>query len=147
MNRQMCFVSGRRSGLTMLETCVALAILGVALVLVAQLGYLNLREGIRADAQSAALELAANILEAAQAQPWAALNSEWAAAQQVPDLLRPQLADGELNVKVEPEPDLPQTKRVTVEVRWQMPEGVTCAPVRLLGLFSRRNAGSAGESP
>lgn len=146
MNRQSCTSVARRSGLTMLETGVALAILGVALVLVVQLGYWSLRERIRSDAQAAALELAANILETADAQPWTELNSDWAEAQQIPEAARSHLAEGTLSVTVETEPAVRQTKQVTVEVRWQMPEGVRAAPVRLVGLFARRD-GSTGESP
>jgi prepilin-type N-terminal cleavage/methylation domain-containing protein len=137
----------QRRGFTAIELGVAMTLLAVALVLVAQLGLTSLRERGRSDARYRAIEAAANVLESARARPWADLTPDWAAAQQLSDGLRDALRDGKLLVQVTPEASLPQTKRVVVEVQWMLPEQIEASPVRVEALFTARSRNGEGGEP
>jgi prepilin-type N-terminal cleavage/methylation domain-containing protein len=133
-----------RSGFTVLEIVAAVAILGIAMLVEAQVVTWALAERSRADQVQAALELAANVLEEARATPWESLTPEWAAERKIPDSLRPR--DWRLGVQVEPEKSRPRTKRVTVEVHWAPESGVPTRPARLVGLFTARSSAGGGQS-
>jgi prepilin-type N-terminal cleavage/methylation domain-containing protein len=137
----------RRRGFTVLEIMVALGILSVVLVLVAQVGLWSLGERKRSALRQEALEAAANILESAQASPWEALTPPWAAAQRLPDGLAQRLDEARLEVRVEPEASHPRTKRVTVALAWRLGDGKPARPVVLVGLFSPRVAPQSGGQP
>jgi hypothetical protein len=128
-----------RRGFTVTEIALALGALATVAVIVAQLATWSLAERIRADARLEAIEAATNLLEEARARPWSELTAEWAEAQRLPDYLAQRWREGRLSVRVEPEPERPQVKRVTVEVR--------CGglgpnrPVTLSALFAARAAG------
>ena len=132
-------------GFTLIEVGVALAVLAVCMILVMQIGYLSLRERARRNVEQAALECAANVLEAARAEPWESLTPEWAAAREIPAAMREQLSDATLTVSVEPEKSQPLTKRVTVEIRVQQSEAVEVEAARLVALFSARTATKGGQ--
>ena len=132
-----------KSGFTVIEVVAAMTLLAVAMLLIAQLGYCSLRERARSSTLRLALELAANVLESARATPWEGLTAEWATSQRIPDELKDFLPEGRLTVQVTTEESLPQTKRVTAEVQWLLPEGIESRPVRLVTLFTART--SAGE--
>jgi hypothetical protein len=83
----------------------------------------------------------ANVLEAARTRPWADLTPEWAAAQRLPDDLTDRLHEAVFTVRVEPEPDRPGVKRVSVELRWKQRDGTPARPITLAGLFADRSAG------
>jgi prepilin-type N-terminal cleavage/methylation domain-containing protein len=138
--------AGRR-GFTVLEIMVALGLLSVAMVLVAQLGLWSLSERRRNALRQEALETAANLLESAQASSWEALTPEWAAAQRLPDFLAQRLEEAKLTVRVEPEASRPRTKRVTVEIAWRLSNGMPAQPVVLVGLFSARSTQPSGGQP
>jgi type II secretory pathway pseudopilin PulG len=130
----------------MVEVTVALALLMILGVLIAQAIVWGLQERARAAAHQAALELAANVLEAARAEPWEKLDKGWADAQQAPSDMGAVLPDARLAVTVTPEPKLPECRRVTVEVRWQFaPQPVKS--VELTTLLSRRETKKAGGTP
>lgn len=133
----------RRPGFTVLEIVVALGVLSVVMVFVAQLATWALAERARADDQMAAVECTANVLETARTRAWADLTPEWAAGQQVPADLTDRLSDAVLTIRVEPEPDRTRVKRVTVELRWQLGNGVPTRTVTMVGLFADRSAGGA----
>jgi hypothetical protein len=122
-----------RNGFTLLETTIAVGVLTTAAVLAAQLGTWSLIERGRTEERLAATDAAANILEAARAQKWGDLTSEWAA----------RLADGTLVVRVIDEPDRPHVKRVTVLIEWDHQPSVPTRTVTLVGLFAERSAGGA----
>lgn len=132
---------------TLMETGVAMAIVAVAMLLVAQLGYWSMRERASTAARFAAIEQAANVLEAAQATPWESLTAEWAESQRIPEELNDQLPEASLTVTVEPEESQPLTKRVLVDLRWKMVEGVEAQPLRMESLFTRRSTAAAGGTP
>jgi prepilin-type N-terminal cleavage/methylation domain-containing protein len=138
--------AGRR-GFTITETMVALGILGVVLLLLAQLAILVLRERQRSEAHQDALEAAANVLEAARACPWDDLTPAWAARQRLPEPVAGRLPDGRLEVRVEPEQSRPHTRRVTVEVRWSLGDDRPAQSVSLVGLRSARSAPATGGQP
>ena len=121
---------------------MALGMVAVAMMLVAQLGHWSMRQRARSATRAAALELAANIMEQVQAQPWAEITPQWAAERQISPAMIRLLPGGKLSVTTEPVDSLPYTKRVIVDVRWEHPEGFESRPVRLVGLFSDRSARS-----
>jgi hypothetical protein len=129
--------------MTLLEVLGALGILALAMVMVAQLGVESLTERARADRRSAALEFAANILETARSRRWSELTPEWAAALRLPDELQGRWIDPRLAVSVEPEPERPRLKRVTVQVRWRNRVGQDDPGVSLMALFADRDGGRA----
>lgn len=136
-----------RPGFTMMETSIALGILLVAMMLVAQVAAWSLGERERNATRRDALDVAANVLEEARALPWRELTPQWASARRLPEDLGGRLEAGSLKVRVEAEPSRPLTKRVTVEVGWKTGGGVQVVPVRLVGLFSDRSADTAGGKP
>jgi prepilin-type N-terminal cleavage/methylation domain-containing protein len=136
-----------RRGFTVLELVVAVGILCVALVFIAQVSLGSLRERRRSDLRHEALEAAVNVLEAAQARPWEALTPDWAAAQRLPESFAARVQQGRLNVQVRPEKSQPRAKRVTVEIAWQLDEGMPARPVFLTGWFGARTALRAGGQP
>jgi type II secretory pathway pseudopilin PulG len=132
----------RRTGFTIMETAIALALLCFAMVLVAQLGTWTLAERARAEERLAAIEGVANLLEAARARPWADLTPQWAAEQRLTDNLADRLHEAVLTVRVEREPDRPRVKRVTVQLAWTHGDGATARTAAAVGLFADRG----GES-
>ena len=131
-------------GFTLVETCVAMAILAVAMGMVVQLAYWSMRERASTAARFVAIEQAANVLEAARAVPWDSLTADWADSQRIPDELNDQLPDAALTVSVESVESQPLTKRVTVELRWKRVEGVEAQPLRMQGFFTRRSTPAPG---
>ena len=133
----------QRSGFTIAETLVALGILAVAMLLVAQVGVWSLQEYARTFDRQAAQELAANVLETARASPWDALNTEWASSQKLP----PGFAkDGwRLTVQVESDASRPLLKRVSVRVESRPGHTPPFRPEEIVGWFSARATAAAGE--
>jgi type II secretory pathway pseudopilin PulG len=130
----------------MVEVTVVLALLLILAAIVTQAIVWGLQERARAAAHAAALEVAANVLEAARAQPWDALDKGWADAQQVPSDMDAVLPDAKVLATVAPEPKLSECRRVTVEVRWQFaPE--PARNVQMTTLLSRREAKKTGGTP
>jgi type II secretory pathway pseudopilin PulG len=145
-------VNGKRSGchglcrpaFTVLESIVALGILGGVLVMLGQVGYWSMRERLFGEARQTALELAANQLEAARALEWEALTPQWADAQALPEHSALSLIDGRLRVLVEMQKDSPLLKRVSVEVSWRPQAGAAEQSVRLVTLIAARANRPAG---
>jgi type II secretory pathway pseudopilin PulG len=130
-----------RLGFTAMEVVIALALLGTATVLVAQVATTSLAERVRAAERLAAIEETANVLEAARACPWADLTPDWAAAQRLPDELAARLRQAAFTVRIEPEPDRPGVKRVSVELSWKHADGAQARTAKTVGLFADRSAG------
>ncbi len=138
---------GARRGFTIVEITVALGILSVGILLVAQMALWSLHERRRQALREEALEAAANVLEAARAGPWEQLTPEWAAAQRLPASLTAELREAKLNVRVEPEESLPAARRVSVEITWRHEDGTAARPVSLVGLFGTRTAPQPEDKP
>jgi len=131
----------KRAGFTLLESMAALGVLTTAAVLVAQLATWSMIERTRTDDRLAAMDAAVNIMESVRARPWSELTPEWAAGLKLSEPVAGRLKDGELSVRVTPEPDRPHVKRVTVEVHWDHRPSVPVQSVLLVGLFAERSAG------
>ena len=127
-----------RRGVILFESVLALAILSTAAVVLSELAVWSLTERLRNDTRLAAIEWAANVLEIAQARDWAELTPEWASQQRLSEDLTAQLSDGVALVRVEPERDRPQIKRVTVTVEWKLADGAAARPVALTGHYAAR---------
>ena len=136
-----------RAAMTMVECTVALAIIGVLMVVLAQCMVWTLQERQRVSAQQAALELAANILEAARAQPFDKLDNTWADAQTIPSEMEALLPGGKVVVKMEPGQPAPLTRRVTVEVTWQFEPFLPPLSVELTTVLSDRALIKAEAKP
>src|SRR5687767_7479141 len=136
----------KRLGFTLMEATAALAIVAILAVIVVQCVVWSMRERARFAARHAALEVAANVLEAARAEPFDRLDKEWAESHVVSPEMDSLLPKGAINVTIEPEKSAPGTKRVTVEVQWhfdtEMPQKVT-----LSSLVAPREAKSKGGVP
>lgn len=135
------------AGFTVLEITLALGILLVAMVLVAQAGFASMRDRVRNAARLQAEELAANVLEAARACPWETLTPEWAAAQRLPEGGADRLLEGRMTVTVAPETGRPLVKRVTVTISWTQDGDKPARPVELVGLFAARVTAAKGGQP
>jgi prepilin-type N-terminal cleavage/methylation domain-containing protein len=136
-----------RAAFTLLELTVAAAIIAILVVIVAQSFAVSLRERARAAAYQAATELAANILEAARAQPFDKLDKAWADAQIIPTETAELLPQGKLIVTVEPEKQIEHLRRVNVEVEWRFEEHLPMQSVKLTTLFAGRDAKAKGGTP
>jgi len=134
-------VTPNSRGFTVLETVVALAMVSVALVLVAHLGYLSLSERTRSGARFAATEQVANVLEAARSMPWDQLDSNWATTRSLPADMANRLPGAKLVVEVQSVRTQPNLKHVTVELSWDGVAGVDSRPVRLETWLSVRTVG------
>src|SRR5580700_8275140 len=95
-NRTNSVPGTSRPAMTLVEVTVTLAITGIVAVIVAQCLVWSMGEQKRLASRQAALELAANILEAAAAQPWEQLDEGWANAQKVPAAMEVLLPDGKV---------------------------------------------------
>ena len=136
-----------RPAFTVAEATVALAVFALLALIVAQAMFWSLRERARLTAHQAALELAANVLEAARAQPVEKLDQAWADAHTIPSDTADLLPAGKLLVTLAPLPSLPQAKRVTVEVRWQSVAEVPQQSVQLTSVLTARAAKKTGGEP
>jgi hypothetical protein len=137
----------KRRGITVLEGVVALAVLLVLGVLVARATVWGLRERARMQTRQAALEVAANVLEAGRSTPVEQLDQDWAAAQKLSAETADLLPEGAVVVTVEPERSLPRARRLTVEVRWRWDADRPPQSVRLTTLLSPRTATTPGGKP
>lgn len=141
------FTYYRRGGHTVLEVTIALAILLIVGMIVAQSIVWSLRERQRLAAHHAALEIAANVLEEAQALPFEQLDQAWAEAQTLPSEVAGMLPEGKLLVTIATMKDAAQAKRVTVEVRWQQIADMPPRSVTLATVLSGRSAIKKGNEP
>lgn len=125
-----------RRGFTIMELSVALALLAVVMIIVAQLSYWSISNRLETAARHLALEHANNILEAARATPFEKLDNQWAADLGLPPDSQGYLPDGTLEVTVVPEPAVPGLKRVTVAISWDRRSGLPQDVVKLVALFA-----------
>src|SRR6266545_7052074 len=96
-----------RAAFTVAECVIALAVIGVVAVVVGQCFVWSVGERARLRARQAALELAANVLEAGRAASWDKLDRQWAEEQTIPAEMATLLPAGKLVVTLEAEKSLP----------------------------------------
>ena len=133
-----------RRGFTIIEATIALAVAAVVGVIVAQALVWSMRERARLVTKQAALELAANILEAARAEPFDKLDKTWGDAQTIPSDMADLLIGGKVVVTVVPAPLAKEAVRVTVEVHWQFAPDLPGQSVQLTSVFGARSAKKGG---
>jgi hypothetical protein len=125
----------------MTEVAVALALLLVVSTLVAELTTWMITERSRTAARVDAVEIAANELEEARAVAWDKLTPEWAANQKLSAHVLDRWPDMKLTVRVEPEPNRPRVKRVTVELTWTEKGHAHWPVTTLTAVFADRTTG------
>ncbi len=133
--------------MTIIEVTVALAILGILTVIVAQCIVWSLHEQARVAAHQAALELAANTLETARAQAWPDLNEKWAGTLTVPSYMADLLPEGKLTCSVQAEQPSPHCRRIIVEVSWNFTSNLPAENVSLSTVLSERSTAKTGGEP
>lgn len=136
-----------RTGFTLVELTITVSIIMVLVVIVAQCISVSLRERARSAAHQAATELAANVLEEARGRPLEKLDKAWVEGRTVPSEMADLLPEGKIDVSVEPEKAMPQSRRVTVEVHWRFEQHLPLRSVRLTTLLSGREAKKTGGEP
>ncbi len=130
-----------------MEIIVALGLLSMAGVLLSQVALGQLAEKQRQSSRQEALEVAANILEAARLLPPEELNDHWAALQHLPKDLAERLLDSQFKVSVEPYAGQPSVKKVKVEITWLHQVHQPASPIVLTGFFGTRAATESKEKP
>jgi hypothetical protein len=136
------FAAKTRRGTMLMETLIALGALLLGLMLVAEMGAFSIGERGRTSARQTAQQEAANTLEIARALPWEQLTPEWASSQKLSESAA-RLHEGNLTLKIEPEPKRPLTKRLTAIVTWK--NGSRDEKVELTAFRSARTADAGGK--
>ncbi len=134
----------RRTGFTLVEVTVSLAVIAIVGVILAQVVAVSLRERARSASRQAALELAANLLESARAEPLHTLNADWAKSQTVPTAMAELLPGGNVLAAVSPDAKALNAKYVSIEIRWREADGMPEESVRLATVIGPREAKIAG---
>jgi type II secretory pathway pseudopilin PulG len=136
----------RRAAFTTMEVMVALGLLSLAIVLLAQIVVGQVVGRKQQAARLAALEAAANILESARTLTPDELSPRWAESQHLSAESAEKMLDPTLLVRVEPQPNMSRLKRVTVRISWAPATGRPVGNVELTGYFGARKTSPAGES-
>lgn len=124
-------MSPPRRGYTILEATIALGVLAVALVAVAQSVVLAAQQRRVTQRRQLARQAADNALERLFALPWKDLTPETAATTKLLAGVEDYLPGATLTVAVEEVAGPPQAKRVRVEVGWNDAAGAVASPVSL----------------
>jgi Tfp pilus assembly protein PilE len=133
-----------RLGFTIIEIVMALGVVAVIMLVVAQVAAACMLQRLQTAARRAALEQAANVLETARALPVEQLTETWAEAQQLtPGGGLPEAS--RLHVRVGTLPVAAGARRVTVAVLWRLFPDEVEQRIELVGLFAPRSA--AGKEP
>jgi len=139
-------VKMRRTGHTLIEVTIALALLAIVAAIVVQSLVWSMRDRARLATHHAATELAANVLEAARAQPFDKLDKAWADAQTIPTDMEAMFPQGKLIVAVEALKDATQARRFTVEVQWQVEPDMPARSVTMATVLTGREV-KKGATP
>ncbi|HEV3021832.1 MAG TPA: hypothetical protein VGX76_05175 [Pirellulales bacterium] len=128
-----------RRGTTMIELCVAAALLAATLsAVVAMLGMVA-RQRRGAELRAQAIEQADNVLERLTAEPWDAISPQHAEELGLSAKIAAALPNGELRVEVTSPPASATTKRIDVSIAWS-PAGRDIQRVRLTTFAEQRNS-------
>jgi prepilin-type N-terminal cleavage/methylation domain-containing protein len=122
-----------RRGLSLIELTVALIILGVALVAVAQTVTMAARLRREIHRRRVATQEAANALERLVALPWRQLDEPALDDLELSPTGEEVLPDGKLSAEVENVAGPPVGRRIRVAVTWKNAAGETDGAVRLVG--------------
>lgn len=135
----------RPRGFTLIEMVMAMAVIAVAMLIVAQVATSSMVQRLHLAARSAALEHAANVLEGARAVGADGLTQEWAAEQRRLPLPAALPADSRIDIEIEAAAAAPTLRRVTVQVGWRFHEEEAPHSVQLAGFFAPREEKGATE--
>jgi type II secretory pathway pseudopilin PulG len=129
-----------RHAFTILEVSAAGVMLATAMVIAVQVLALSSAQAREVERRQFAIQEAANLLERLTAAAWDTLNTDLAAAQQLPAESQSRLPGGELKVAIETIAGPPASKRIAVEIRWRNRSGEFTSPVRLTAWVYRPEA-------
>ncbi len=111
----------RRAGFTVIECCVAAAMLLATLTVVVSLLTTVARQRQTARWQAQALLEADNFLERLTAEPYADLTAQRVEAMDFDSQIAARLPRGAVEVRVDEEAGPPERKRIAVEITWRQP--------------------------
>ncbi len=111
-------MQAKQRGMTLIETTVAMVVLGAAILAVAQLVAHISVQRLVAERAALAHGEAANRMEQLFALPWEALGDKPAAEMQLSDACLRRLPSPELTISVAPPGDEPVRRKIRVQVTW-----------------------------
>ena len=121
----------QQRGAILVEVGVALVVLSVAMILVAQmLAALGTQRRV-AEQNALAQQEAANLMERLFATPWAELTQQAASQLNLSERCGPRLPGASLTAKVVPSDGPPAGKQLTIEIAWRGSQGAPARSVRL----------------
>ena len=120
------------AGFTLLEVCVAAAVVAAAAVICVQFLTTTLQHGRVLRDQQYARQEAANVMERLAAWPWEELTGERAAEVQISAWAREALPGAVMKVDVLPSAAEPEAQRIVVEISWPDRPHRAGRPVRLV---------------
>jgi hypothetical protein len=132
MNAMSLCYRHRRSGLSMTEMVVTVAITTVAMVGGVQIMSAANRQCQAVECRRLAGLEAGNVMEQIMARPWAQLAPGQAAVCELSHACRELLPDAKLRLQVAAEATDPAVRRITVEIDWQATPIHRSDPVRLV---------------
>lgn len=120
-----------RNAMTVLEVMLALAVLSLAFVLLAQFLTASAQQRRVSERRRIALQEVANSLERVAALPWDEVTSEKLAAWKPSSAASTVLSQAQMRSIVATEPGPPEVKRVRIEVAWTDASGQLVEPIGL----------------
>ena len=121
----------QQRGAILVEVGVALVVLSVAMILVAQLLAALGTQHRRAEQNALARQEAANLMERLFATPWAELSPQAAAQLTLSEQCGLRLPDARLTARVVSSDGPPDGKQLTIEIAWTVRQGEHPRGVRL----------------
>jgi len=120
-----------RRGVTMIEIAAAVAMLAVLLASSVQVMRALAKEQLAAARRVMALQTVQAVTEELANLPWDQLSPEAAGKLTIPDVVNFYLPGAALAATVAEAEEPVKSKRLSVELRWRMPNGQPTAPLRL----------------
>lgn len=121
-----------RHAFSLLEAVAGAAVLGVALLLAAQLMVAVSGQSHRVQQKQWARQELANLAEQLRAEPFEEITAERVAGMVLSDTTRQVLPEAKLEVDVRPAEGVPAAKRVLLRLVWKDRFGEWSAPVQLV---------------
>ena len=121
----------KRHGIYLLEMSVAGVLLLALMAICVRYFAVTLAQRRALDQRQAAIVEAGNVMERISAVPWDDLTPEALAATALSADAKLALPDAELKIDLADGDQKPQSKRITVSIRWQDDQGQWVQPLRL----------------
>ena len=132
----------KRDGSLIAEALVAIAVMSIVLVTVAQTASVARKHLLLARYRQAATLEAANVVERAMALPWPQLTTAGVASWKLSQATAGQLPHGKLEVSIQPLQNGPVAKKITVRVTWSEGTNGLPAQVQLVAWKTRVGEGA-----